>query len=67
MTVKFWGEAGEAHLVKSIAKNDVKTIQRHIAMYESDVKNLKKPLYVDHAKKMLRLSKLALKIAKDKN
>jgi hypothetical protein len=64
--IKFWGEADEAHLVKSIARNDVETIKRHIAMYEDNVKNLKKPLYVDHAKKMLRLSKVALEIKQGK-
>jgi hypothetical protein len=56
-------EADEQYLIKSIAKNSVETIERHIAMYEKNVKELTKPLYVDHAKKMLRLSKIALKIA----
>jgi len=56
-------EADEQYLIKSIARNDVETIQRHIAEYEKDVKELTKPLYVNHAKKMLRLSKIALKIA----
>jgi hypothetical protein len=55
-------EADEQHLIKSIARNDVETIKRHIAMYEDNVKNLIKPSYVNHAKKMLRLSKMALEI-----
>ena len=53
--------AEDEYLIKSIAKNDVETIKRHIAMYEANVKELTKPAYIDHAKHMLRLSKLALK------
>lgn len=59
-------DAPDDYLIKSIARNDVATIKRHIAMYEDNVKNLKKPLYVEHAKKMLRLSKLALEVAEAK-
>jgi hypothetical protein len=59
-------EADEQYLIKSIARNDVETIQRHIAMYEKNVKELSAPFYVDQAKKMLRLSKIALEIAQAK-
>jgi hypothetical protein len=58
--------ADDDYLIKSIAKNDVETIKRHIAMYEKNVKELTKPAYIDHAKHMLQLSKIALKIAQAK-
>jgi hypothetical protein len=58
--------AEDDYLIKSIAKNDAETIKRHIAMYEKNVKELTKPEYIDHAKHMLRLSKIALKIVQAK-
>jgi len=59
-------EADDQHMIKMMVREyDVKALNRHIAMYEDNVKNLVKPSYVEHAKRMLRLSKTALEIVKE--